>query len=158
MFGSIVGAVTDPTGSAVNNAKVTIKDESKGTSFQVNTNESGNYTKGQLIPGSYSVTVEAPGFQKAVSNDVLVSVDQVARVNLALAVGDITQQIEVTAAAPLLQTDRADVAQTFSAAQLQALPNIGRNVQSFELLNPGVVKLPWQHASSETRRAACRRW
>jgi hypothetical protein len=149
VFGSIVGAVTDPSGSAVNNAKVTIKDEAKGTSFEVNTNESGNYTKGQLIPGTYSVTVEASGFQKAVSTNVLVSVDQVARVDLALTVGDVTQQIEVTAAAPLLQTDRADVAQTFSSQQLQSLPNIGRNVQSFELLNPGVVKLPWQHASSE---------
>jgi hypothetical protein len=149
VFGSIVGAVTDPTGSAVNNAKVTIKDLAKGTSFEVTTNESGNYTKGQLIPGTYSVTVEAPGFQKAVSSNVTVSVDQVSRVDLALVVGDVTQQIEVTAAAPLLQTDRADVAQTFSAQQLQDLPNIGRNVQSFELLNPGVVKLPWQHASSE---------
>lgn len=149
VFGSIVGTVTDPTGSAVNNAKVTIKDVNKGTSFVVNTNESGNYTKGQLIPGTYSVTVEAAGFQKAVSNNVLVSVDQVSRMDMALAVGDITQQIEVTAAAPLLQTDRADVAQTFSSQQLEALPNIGRNVQSFELLNPGVVKTPWQHASSE---------
>ena len=64
-------------------------------------------------------------------------------------VGDVTQQVEVTAAAPLLQTGKADVAQTFSSKQLQELPNIGRNVQSFVLLNPGVVKLPWQHASSE---------
>src|SRR5690242_15097128 len=149
VFGSIYGTVTDPTGSAVNDAKVTIADVGKGTTFEVNTNESGNYTKGQLIPGTYKVTVEASGFQKAVSNDVIVSVDQVARVNLALTVGDVTQQIEVTAAAPLLQTDRADVAQTFSSEQLQALPNIGRNVQAFELLNPGVVKLPFQHASSE---------
>jgi hypothetical protein len=73
----------------------------------------------------------------------------VARVDVPLAVGDVTQQIEVTAAAPLLQTDRADVAQTFSSQELESLPNIGRNVQSFELLNPGVVKTPWQHASSE---------
>lgn len=149
VFGSIFGTVTDPTGSAVNNAKVTILEESKGTSFQVNTNESGNYTKGQLIPGLYKVTIEAPGFQKAISSDITVAVDQAARFDAALVVGDITQQVEVTAAAPLLQTDRADVSQTFTSQQLQQLPNIGRNVQSFELLNPGVVKLPWQHASSE---------
>lgn len=154
VFGNIVGTVTDPTGSAVNNAKVTIKDQAKGTSFQVSTNESGNYTKGQLIPGTYSITVEAPGFQRAVSSNVVVSVDAVARVDIALAVGDVTQQIEVTAAAPLLQTDRADVAQTFSSQQLESLPNIGRNVQSFELLNPGVVKTPWQHASSENPQAS----
>jgi hypothetical protein len=72
VFGNIVGTVTDPTGSAVNNAKVTIKDQAKRTSVQVTTNESGNYTKGQLIPGTYSVTVEAPGFQKAVSSNIVV--------------------------------------------------------------------------------------
>src|ERR1700751_1924766 len=74
IFGSIVGTVTDPTGSAVNNAKVTITDQSKGTSFVVNTNDSGNYTRGQLIPGTYKGEVEAPGFQKARDNDVVVGV------------------------------------------------------------------------------------
>jgi hypothetical protein len=149
VFGSIFGTVTDPSGSAVNNAKVTITDTTKGTTFEVNTNESGNYTKGQLIPGTYKVTIEAPGFQKTVSSDIAVVVDQAARFDTALTVGDVTQQVEVTAAAPLLQTDRADVAQTFTGQQLNQLPNIGRNVQSFELLNPGVVRLPWSHASSE---------
>ncbi|MFZ0594805.1 MAG: TonB-dependent receptor [Bryobacteraceae bacterium] len=149
VFGSIFGTVTDPTGSAVNNAKVTIQDVGKGTSSEVNTNESGNYTKGQLIPGTYKVTIEAPGFQKVVSNDIIVVVDQSARFDTALQVGQATQEVEVTAAAPLLQTDRADVAQTFSTQQINQLPNIGRNLQSFELLNPGVVKLPWQHASDE---------
>lgn len=149
VFGSIFGTVTDPSGSAVANAKITIQDIAKGTSFSVTTNDSGNYTKGQLIPGTYKVTIEAPGFQKAVSNDIIVAVDQSARFDAALTVGDVSQQIEVTAATPLLQTDRADVAQTFTNKQLNELPNIGRNVQSFVLLNPGVVKLPWQHASSE---------
>jgi outer membrane receptor protein involved in Fe transport len=149
VFGSIYGTVTDKTGGAVANAKVTISDVNKGTKFEVTTNESGNYTKGQLIPGTYKVQVEAPGFQTAVSNAITVNVDQAARFDAAMNVGDVTQQVEVTAAAPLLQTDRADVAQTFSSKQLQELPNIGRNVQSFVLLNPGVVKLPWQHASSE---------
>ena len=55
----------------------------------------------------------------------------------------------MTAAAPLLQTDRADVAQTFSAAQINDLPSIGRNAQSMELLQPGTAKIGWQHASDE---------
>src|ERR1700751_5614260 len=130
VFGSIYGTVTDPTGSAVNNAKVTIADVGKGTTFEVNTNESGNYTKGQLIPGTYKVTVEAAGFQKAVSSEIQVAVDQAARFDTALQIGDVTQQVEVTAAAPLLQTDRADVAQTFTTEQISQLPNIGRNLQS----------------------------
>ena len=149
IFGSIYGNVTDPTGAAVNNAKVTITDITKQTSFVVMTNATGGYIKGQLIPDIYRVTVEAPGFQKAQSTDIPVQVDQAAKFDASLKVGDVNQTVEVTTAAPLLQTDRADVAQTFTGKEISQLPNIGRNVQSFVLLNPGTVKLPWQHASDE---------
>jgi hypothetical protein len=149
VFGSILGTITDPSGSAVNNAHITITEVNKGTSFDVTTNESGNYTKGQLIPGTYKVTIEAPGFSKVVSNDITVQVDQSAKFDASLQVGNVSQQIEVTAAAPLLQTDRADVSQVFTAQQISELPSIGRNLQSFELLNPGTEKLGWQHASDE---------
>lgn len=149
VFGSIFGTVTDPTGGAVNNAKVTITDVNKGTSFDVTTNESGNYTKGQLIAGTYKVSIEAPGFAKIVSNDITVNVDQAARFDASLAVGNVEQQVEVTAAAPLLQTDRADISQTFTSQQIQAMPSIGRNTQALELLNPGTEKIGWQHASDE---------
>ncbi len=149
VFGSIIGTVTDPSGSAVNNAKVTVTETTKGTSFETTTNESGNYTKGQLIPGTYQVTIEAPGFQKVVSSPITVLVDQAAQFNASLQVGNVSQEVEVTAAAPLLQTDRADIAQTFNSKQLSELPQIGRNLQSFELLSPGTIKMPWQHASDE---------
>ncbi len=149
VFGSIIGTVTDPSGSAVNNAKVTITDVTKGTSFDVTTNDAGQYTKGQLIPDVYKVAIEAPGFQKVVSNELTVQVDQATQFNAALTVGNVSQEVEVTAAAPLLQTDRADVAQTFSSEQLSELPTIGHNLQSMELLNPGTARLGWQHASDE---------
>ncbi|MBV9154812.1 MAG: TonB-dependent receptor [Acidobacteriaceae bacterium] len=149
VFGSIIGTVTDPSGSAVNNAKVTITDVTKGTSFEVNTNESGQYTKGQLIPDTYKVTIEAAGFQKVVSNELAVQVDQSTQFNAAMQVGNVEQTVEVTAAAPLLQTDRADVSQTFTAQQISQLPSIGRNLQAFELLDPGTVKLGWAHAADE---------
>jgi len=149
VFGSIVGAVTDPSGAAVGNAKVTIADIEKGTKSEVTTNESGNYTKGQLIPGQYQVTIEAAGFQKTVSNPITVQVDAVARFDVAMQVGNVTQEVEVTAAAPLLQADRADVAQTFDAHQIEELPSVGRNLQAFELLNPGTVPFGWGHASDE---------
>lgn len=149
VFGSIIGTVTDPSGSAVANAKVTITDVSKGTSYEVTTNDSGQYSKGQLIPDQYTVSIEAPGFNKVVSNPLQVQVDQATQYNAALQVGNVQQQVEVTAAAPLLQTDRADVAQTFTAQEISELPSIGRNLQSFELLNPGTSKFGWQHASDE---------
>jgi len=149
VFGSIVGTVTDPSGAAVNGAKVTITDTQKGTTSDVSTNESGYYTKGQLIPGQYQVTIEASGFQKTVSNPITVQVDAVARFDVAMQVGNVSQEVEVTAAAPLLQSDRADVAQTFDAHQIEELPSVGRNLQALELLNPGTVPFGWGHASDE---------
>jgi hypothetical protein len=149
VFGNILGTVTDASGGAVANAKVTITDASKGTQFVVMTDASGNYNKGQLIPDAYTVSIEAVGFQKVVSNGLDIHVDESVRFDTQLKVGQESTTVEVTASAPLLQTDRADVAQTFSAEQINDLPNIGRNAQSMELLNPGTAKIGWQHASDE---------
>ena len=149
VFGSIFGTVTDASGAAIPNAKVTITDVNKGTKFVIATDSSGNYTKGQLIPDTYTVTIEDPGFQTVVSNGLVVQVDAAARYDAALKPGDVTTQVEVTAAAPLLQSDRADVSQTFTSKEINDLPNIGRNLQSMELLNPGTAKIGWQHASDE---------
>jgi hypothetical protein len=149
VFGSIFGTVTDSTGAAVTNAKVTVSDQDKGTKFEVVTDSSGHYVKGQLIPGTYKLTIESPGFSKVVSTAIEVRVDEAARYDVALKIGEVTTEVEVTAAAPLLQADRADVAQTYSAKEINDLPNIGRNMQSMELLNPGSAKIGWQHASDE---------
>jgi len=149
VFGSIYGTITDASGAAVANAKVTISDPAKGTSSEVTTDAAGNYRKGQLIPDTYKITIEAPGFQKVVSSDIVVEVDAQARFDAALKVGDVTTEVEVTAAAPLLQTASGDVAQTFTAKEVTELPNIGRNMQSMELLQPGAAKMGWQHASDE---------
>lgn len=149
VFGSIFGTITDPTGAAVTNGKVTITDTNKGTSFVVMTDAQGTYSKGQLIPDTYNVSIEAPGFQKVVSNGLEVRVDESVRFDASMKVGDISTSVEVTAAAPLLQADRADVSQTFSAQQINDLPNVGRNAQSMELLQPGTARLGWQHASDE---------
>src|SRR5947209_14336601 len=147
--GSIYGTVTDQTGAGVPNAKVTITDQAKGTKFEVTSNEAGNYTKDRLIPGNYTIEVEATGFRTAVSRDVVVNVDQAARVDMNMTVGNVTEQVEVTATAPLLQSDRADVATTLTSKQLIELPSFNRNFQAFELLLPGTNVLGWQHASSE---------
>jgi hypothetical protein len=149
VFGSIFGTVTDPTGAAVNGAQVTITEVNKGTKSIVTTNESGNFSKGQLIPGTYQVSVEAPGFQKSISGQIAVQVDFAARFDVSLKVGNVTQEVEVTASAPLLQADRADVAQTFDAHQIEELPSVGRNLQAFELLNPGTSPMMFAHASDE---------
>ena len=129
-FGSIFGTITDPTGGAVTSAKITIKDINKGTSFEVTSDSSGNFNKGQLIPDTYTVTIAMAGFQKVVSNGIDVRVNEAARYDATLKVGEVTTEVEVTASVPLLQTDRAYVAQTFTSKQINDLPNIGRNLQS----------------------------
>ena len=125
VFGRIFGTVSDASGGAVANAKVTVTDQAKGTSSDVTSNESGNYERGQLLPGQYSVSVEAPGFSKQSFKDISVSVDNAARIDATLQPGNVTQTVEVTAAAPTLQADRADVQTTFSNKQLIELPSIG---------------------------------
>jgi hypothetical protein len=149
VFGSIFGTVTDTTGAAIAGARVVITDQNKGTKSEVTTDASGNYTKGQLIPDTYKVEVEVKGFQRVISNGIEVRVDESARYDAALKVGDVSTEVEVTATAPLLQSDRADVAQTLTTKEVNELPNLGRNAQSYELLNPGTAKIGWQHASDE---------
>lgn len=149
VFGRIFGTVTDATGGAIANAKVTIIDQSKGTQFDVTTNESGNYERNQLIPGTYSVLVEAAGFSKQQFKDIDVRVDDAARIDSTLQPGNVTSTVEVTASAPTLQADRADVSTTFSAQQLVDLPSLGRNAQAYELLTPGSSRIGFAHATSE---------
>jgi len=149
VFGSIVGTVTDASGAAVSGATVTISDQNKGTKVVATTNESGNFSRGQLTSGTYTVEVESRGFRKAVSRDVTVNVDQTARVDVGMQVGEVTQEIEVSAVAPLLQSDRAEVATNFTSHQLENLPSFDRNFQAYELLTPGTQRLGWNHASSE---------
>jgi len=149
VFGSIFGTVTDPAGAVVSSAKVTITNINKGNKFEVTTDSAGNYRQGQLIPDTYQVTITAPGFSKVISSNLEVHVDEAARFDAALKVGEVTTEVQVTAAAELLQSDRADVAQTYSAKEINDLPNIGRNLQAMELLEPGTAKIGWQHASDE---------
>ena len=150
VFGSILGTVTDPSGAAVPNAKVTVIDQRKGTTDQTTTNESGNYTVTHLIPDVYTVHVEGTGFKKLEFKDVQVSADTGSKVDGQFQVGSASEQVEVTAEAPQLKTDRADVAIEFNEKYVEDLPVLNRNFTSFELLSPGTQKLVgWSHAATE---------
>ncbi|MCU1271363.1 MAG: Cna B-type protein [Acidobacteriaceae bacterium] len=149
VYGSIFGTVTDPQGAAVNGAKVTVTDKNKGTTEQTTTNESGNYSVTHLIPDPYSVKVDAQGFKGAEQQEVTVSADTGAKVDLALQLGSASESVEVTSEAPQLKTDRADVATTFNETYVQDLPIINRNFTQIELLSPGAQYLGWGHAATE---------
>jgi hypothetical protein len=156
VYGNIVGTVVDPAGAAVANARVVITDTQRQTSVTTTTNEDGNFTQRGLIAGTYQVRVESSGFKAAVVN-VSVSVDQFSRADLKLEVGEVSQVVEISAEAPLLKTERADVAVTFTEKTVTNLPLINRRFTQFELLTPGVQATTSQTASSEDPQGSFRK-
>ena len=97
VYGSILGTVTDPTGAAVNGAKVTVTSQTKNVSTDTTTNESGNYSVTHLIPDVYSIRVEGTGFKALQFKDIQVSADSGARVDGQFQVGGTSETVEVTA-------------------------------------------------------------
>lgn len=153
VFGNLIGTVTDPSGSAIPNARVTITDLDKNVVTEVTTNESGNFSKGQLTAGNYKLEIEAAGFKKGLVAGVAVSVDTTQRVDVRLEVGNVTEQIEVTAEAPLIKSDRSDVATIFNTQQLTNLPSFDRNFQSYQLLTQAPSAFPGSTLPRRTLRA-----
>jgi hypothetical protein len=150
VYGSILGTVTDPSGAAVAGAKVTVTSQTKDTSVTDTTNGSGNYSVTHLIPDVYSIRIEGSGFKTLQFKDIQVSADTGSRVDGQFQVGSASEQVEVTAEAPQLKTDRADVSIEFSQRAVENAPILNRNFTSFELLSPGTQKLVgWSHAATE---------
>jgi hypothetical protein len=137
--GSIVGTVKDPTGAVVANAKVTVTDVERGITFGSTTNESGEYVAGPLRVGRYTVTVEHPGFKKAVSVPVNLDVQQRIAVNVTLQIGQLTESVEVSGAAPLLETETSDLGQVVDHKRVANLPLNGRNFAQLALLTAGTA-------------------
>ncbi len=119
VYGSILGTITDPSGAAVSGATVTVTDENKGTKDQTKTNESGNYSVTHLIPDTYTVRVEGTGFKGLEFKGVIVNADSGSDVNGRFEVGSASEQVEVTAEAPQLKTDRSDVAIEFNSRYVE---------------------------------------
>ena len=114
--GTIVGTVTDATGAIVANAQVTIVLTGQEAVHNAVTNESGNFTEPDLPPGTYTVTVLAPGFKKETRENITVDTNTTTRVDVGLVPGSTSETVEVTTAPPLLQTDRADISTTISSS------------------------------------------
>src|ERR1700730_14767423 len=116
--GDISGTVTDSAGAVVSNADVNLTSLADGRSQTTTTNATGLYRFSFLKPGTYKLTVGEKGF-KSVTETVSVSVGQVATVNAKLEVGAASEVVEVTGAAPLIQTENGDTTTTFEETQLK---------------------------------------
>jgi hypothetical protein len=150
VFGSVIGNVTDAQGNAVSGAVVTVTSTTKSTVSETTSNESGNYSVTHLIPDTYRVHIEAPGFKAYDVPSVTVAADTSVTIDAPMQVGSVTQTVEVTGEIPQLTTDRADVDVQFSQKYVEDLPILNRNFTNFELLSPGTQKLPgFNHAATE---------
>ncbi len=149
VYGSIGGSVKDPTGAVLPGVTVTITSVERKTADTAITNESGNFVKERLLPGTYEVKAELAGFKTAVVPAITVGVDAQTPVTFTLAIGAVSEEVMVTGGSPLLKVDRADVSTRFDNKQLTDLPVLDRNFTKFILLTPGTQQLQWQHAASE---------
>ncbi|HKE29299.1 MAG TPA: TonB-dependent receptor [Bryobacteraceae bacterium] len=135
----ITGRVTDPSGSAIVTAKVNARDLDRGTEFPTTTNIDGIYAFPRIPPGRYELKIEAPGFKTYINPEVALEVNQRARVDVGLEVGAITESVQVTGEAPLLQTDTTQVGATIASSQIDHMPLISRNPIALTLLTAGVT-------------------
>jgi outer membrane receptor protein involved in Fe transport len=138
---SITGTVSDASGAAVANALVTAINVETNVKLETRTSFEGVYTIPYLLLGTYRVSAESTGFKRAINTDVVLTGGAIVRVDIALEVGALAEQIEVRTASPQLRQDSAEISQQVPAEIIRDLPlgqtNAGRNILSFAFLTPG---------------------
>jgi len=135
--GTIAGQITDQAGASIANARVLIQNEAAGVNREAVSNANGQYVAYALPPGQYKITVEQAGFQKLVRTAIELTAADAITVDLRLAIGDVRQTIEVSEAAPLLQSQTAMVSSLVTNDQMIEMPLKNRTFTSLVLLGPG---------------------
>src|SRR5712664_582122 len=141
-YGRILGTVTDQTGAVLTGATVTVTDTERGLARTLNSDSAGEYNAPNLIPGTYTIRVEAKGFKALNRQNVVLEVGKEVRVDLTPQTGDQTQTVTVTEAIPLVDTATSSLGGTLNNAEVNDLPLNGRNYQQLLALRPGVVTYP----------------
>ncbi len=137
--GSIVGTITDTTGAVIPNATVTVTNVDTGLKLEGKSNSSGDFRIFAIPRGNYKAVAAAQGFQSQSSTfAILVSTTQT--LQFSLAAGAVSQTVQVTSAAPLVNTSNATIGEVVDGAQVEALPLNGRNFSELALLAPGVTR------------------
>ncbi|MCZ2153682.1 MAG: TonB-dependent receptor [Bryobacterales bacterium] len=138
----VLGTVTDASGAAVPQANVTLTNQDTGIQAKTNTGENGNYNFFNVKVGRYTLAVEHEGFTRFTTSDVVVNVNARQRVNVTLAVGAVTESVEVTGAAAAIETDSSEHGQVINTRQIVELPLNGRNFSDLALLATNVHRSP----------------
>jgi hypothetical protein len=138
---SITGTVLDPSGAAIPNATVTATDTERGTTWPTKTNEAGVFNLPRLPIGTYTLKVEATGFQTAIHPAFTLVMNQTARVDVSLKLGQVGESVDVTASAPVLQTDSTEVSTLIDNTIVTSVPLSSRNYLQLTLLAPGATNV-----------------
>jgi hypothetical protein len=126
-YGSVRGVVTDPSGASVSGAHVTLTNEGTGQARSTLASSAGQYLFSDVVPAGYTLQVESVGFKKFERKGLTVGTQQEVTADLKLEVGAITESVEVTEAAPMVETSNASQGQVVNNQQVTDLPNMGRN-------------------------------
>jgi hypothetical protein len=145
---TVDGRIMDPAGAPVTGADVTLRNPQTGDVVTTKSGDDGAYHFAFVLPGNYTVTVEKAGFQKAIREGIRLEVAERGVVDIALAVGDVTQSVTVSANAEALQTETADRGLNIDTAQVLDVPLMGRNPFAAAWSAPGVI----QDASTQRLR------
>ncbi|MBX5496923.1 MAG: TonB-dependent receptor, partial [Bryobacteraceae bacterium] len=135
---SVTGRVTDASGAVVPGVKIEARNDATGVASSTESNDSGYYNLPQLLPGTYTITAEKSGFNTLRQTGLTLAVNQVARVDLTLQVGSVSESVEVAAEAVLLESESSTLGQLVQGAQVSNLPLLGRNPYALAGLVPGV--------------------
>src|SRR5689334_3468124 len=138
-FGEITGEVKDQSGAVVPGVPVTVTNTGTNAARMTNTNDAGVYSFPSLVPGTYEVKVAAPGFQPMLRTNIDLQVQQTARIDFNLTVGQATQTIEVAGSAQMLTTESATVGTVVEQKSIEDLPLNGRNFLQLVAMTPNVT-------------------
>jgi hypothetical protein len=151
LYGSLVGNVTDQNGAVVAGATVTATNKETGLVREATSNEDGEYSIINLLPGVYDLKITRQGFSTYTQIDQIVTANNAARVDVAMKVGNVNDVVSVAADATVLQTESATVKSEISGKEIQALPLAAyRNYQSLLNLVPGTTPAGFQNANTDT--------
>ena len=151
LYGNLVGNVTDPNNAAVVKAAVSIENKATAYTSKTTTDERGAYEILNIPPGTYDVKITAPGFATFEAKDIAIVANNIARVDAALRLGNITETVTVGAEIAALQTDKSDLHTDISTKELTQIAIGGyRNFQSMLDLIPGTTPGQFQNASTDS--------
>lgn len=149
--GNISGYIKDPSGGSVPGVAVTALMKEQGTSREAKTDEQGFYSFVGLLPGHYDVSFKAPGFETLVRSDVEVTVGQFVRLDAGLTVGAVQAQVNVGAAAPLVDTESSTLSGLIDDRRVVDLPLNGRNIMGLAQILPGVTNVSAPQSMGDAR-------